>query len=79
MIQVDGEVRDAIIDSRRAAELGRIAMMQAIERNFVRTDRTAVAIVVAHFYLERPGIVAGIVNLAVNRHLAPRPYELDLR
>jgi hypothetical protein len=66
MIQVDGEVGDAIIDSRRAAELGRTAMMQAIKRNYVLTDRTAVAIVIPHFYLERPGIVAGIVNLAVN-------------
>ena len=79
MIQVNREVGDAIIDSRRTAEMGRIAMMQAIERNFVCADRMAVAIVVAHFDLERPGIGAGIVNLAVNRDLASRPHQLNLR
>ena len=77
MIQVDREVGDAFIGSRRTAELGRIAMAQAVQRNRILAHRVAIVIIISHFYLERPGIVAGVVNLAVNGDLALRPHELN--
>jgi hypothetical protein len=82
MIQVDGEIRDSIVFAWGAFEMRVGATAESIDGDFVGAQCAAAAIEVADFDFDWPGVCAGIVEVALDRHIVtaadqPAPPDFD--
>src|SRR3984957_21268597 len=55
------------------------AVAESVHRDHILADRVAVAIEIVHFELERARVVAGVMNLAFNRHTVAASHESSVR
>ena len=82
MIQVDGKIRDAIVLARRTFEMRLGAAAESIDGDFVGAECVAAAIEITDFDFDWPGVCAGIVEVAFDRHVVtaadqPAPRDFD--
>ena len=69
MIQVDREISDSVVLSRRTFEMRLGAAAESIDGDFVGAECVAAAIEIADLDLDWPGVRAGIVQITFDRHV----------
>ena len=66
MIQIDREIRDSIIFSRRALEMRFGATAESVDGDLVGADCASAPVVIADFDLDWPGVSSCIVQVALD-------------
>ena len=78
MIEINGEISNAVGGPRWTLEVRGGSVAQPVHRNDILGNRVAVAIEITDFDLQRAGVVARIANLAFDQHVIAASHQPTL-